>query len=342
MSDSNSPLQHFPLPMFATTMGLSGLTIISHKMEWMLGSQGWLFHTLAYLTLAIYLAILTTYTLKSLKYPQAVLADWNHPIRISFFPAASISLLLLGAAFHPINERLSFFLWATGCFFQFFLSMAIISSWINHARYEVVHSTPAWFIPAVGNIIVPLVGVHHAPAELSWFFFAWGILFWVILLILVINRLMFHNPLAQKLLPTLFILLAPPSIGFVSYIQLVGELDILGRLIYYWAVFFFFLRLTGEIDAFARVLLNAGYVFALVTATQLPKFRRLPFAMSWWAYTFPLAAFTSATFLMGRLTGLTFFSYAAQVLYIVTLCVITSLFVRTLIALFKCEVCVPD
>jgi len=319
MSDSNSPLQYFPLPMFATTMGLSGLTIISHKMEWMLGSQGWLFHTLAYLTLAIYLAILSTYTIKSLKYPQAVLADWNHPIKISFFPAASISLLLLGAAFHPINDRLSFFLWATGCFFQFFLSMAIISSWINHARYEVVHSTPAWFIPAVGNIIVPLVGVHHAPAELSWFFFAWGILFWVILLILVINRLMFHNPMAQKLLPTLFILLAPPSIGFVSYIQLVGELDILGRLIYYWAAFFFFLLLS-----------------------QVHRMVRIKFAMSWWAYTFPLAAFTSATLLMGRLTGLIFFNYAAQVLYIVTLCVIASLFVRTLIALFKCEICTPD
>lgn len=319
MSDSSSPLQHFPLPMFATTMGLSGLTLISHKMQWMLGSQGWLFHTLAYLTLAIYLAILTTYTLKSLKYPQAVLADWNHPIRISFFPAASISLLLLGAAFHPINDRLSFFLWATGCFFQFFLSMAIISSWINHARYEVVHSTPAWFIPAVGNIIVPLVGVHHASSELSWFFFAWGLLFWIILLILVINRLMFHNPMPQKLLPTLFILLAPPSIGFVSYIQLVGELDILGRLIYYWAAFFFFLLLT-----------------------QIHRMVRIKFAMSWWAYTFPLAAFTSATLLMGHLTELAFFSYAAQVLYIVTLCVIISLFIRTLIALFKCEVCVPD
>lgn len=319
MPDSQSSLQYFPLPMFATTMGLSGLTLVSHKMEWMLGSQGWLFHTLAYLTLSIYIAILATYTIKSLKYPQAVLGDWNHPIKISFFPAASISLLLLGAAFHPINDRLSFFLWATGCFFQFFLSMAIINSWINHARYEIVHSTPAWFIPAVGNIIVPLVGVYHAPAELSWFFFAWGILFWIILLILIINRLMFHNPMAQKLLPTLFILLAPPSIGFVSYIQLVGELDILGRLIYYWAAFFFFLLVS-----------------------QVHRMVRIKFAMSWWAYTFPLAAFTSATLLMGRLTGLVFFSYAAQVLYIITLCVITSLFIRTLIALFKCEVCVPD
>ncbi len=319
MSDSNSSLQHFPITMFATTMGLSGLTIVSHKMEWLLGSNGVLFETLAWATFAVYIMILATYTLKSLKYPQAVLSDWNHPIKISFFPAASISLLLLGAAFFPINERMSFFLWATGTFFQFFLSMSIILSWINHERYEVVHSTPAWFIPAVGNIIVPVVGVEHAPAELSWFFFAWGLLFWVILLILIMNRLVFHNPLPEKLLPTLFILLAPPSIGFVSYIQLTGDLDVFGRLIYYWAAFFF-----------------------LLLGSQAYRMARVKFAMSWWAYTFPLAAFTSATGLMGQFTELAFFHYAAQVLYILSFAVIAALTARTIIALFRCEICVPD
>lgn len=305
--------------MFATTMGLSGLAIISHKMEWLLGSEGMVSLLLTFGTLAIYILILGTYTLKSLKYPQAVLADWRHPIKISFFPAASVSLLLLGATFFPINERISFFLWATGTFFQFILSMSIILSWINHERYEVVHSTPAWFIPAVGNVIVPVIGVQHASMELSWFFFASGLLFWGILLVLIMNRLIFHNPLPEKLLPTLFILLSPPAIGFVSYIQLTGELDTFGRLIYYWAAFFF-----------------------LLLCSQLHKMMRIKFAMSWWAYTFPLAAFTSATGLMGKFTELPFFHYAAQALYILSFAVIAALTVRTIIALVKCEICVPD
>ncbi|MDV7340001.1 SLAC1 anion channel family protein [Terasakiella sp. A23] len=320
MSEQSGWLQHFPITMFATTMGLSGLSIATYEMGWMLGSpNGTLFQTMAFGTLIIYLAILATYTLKSLKYPQAVLSDWSHPIKISFFPAASISLLLLGAAFFPINEGLSFVLWATGTFFQFFLSMAIINSWIDHGRYEIIHSTPAWFIPAVGNIIVPVVGVEHATAELSWFFFAWGILFWMILLTLIINRLMFHAALADKLLPTLFILLAPPSIGFVSYIQLTGELDIMGRLIYYWAAFFFFLLLS-----------------------RIHKLARLKFSMASWAFTFPLTAFTSATFIMSKLTELEWFSYAAQALYLATFAIISFLFVRTLLALFKGKVCLPD
>ncbi len=320
MSEQDSPLRYFPIPMFATTMGLSGLSLVTHKMGWLFGTTGHnVFTTLAYFTLAVYIAVLATYTLKSLKYPQEVLADWNHPIRISFFPAASISLLLLGTVFYPIDQDISFFLWAVGCFFQFFLSMAVINSWINHPRYEVIHSTPAWFIPVVGNIIVPVVGVNHAPVELSWFFFAWGLLFWGILLTLIVNRLVFHNPMPEKLLPTLFILMAPPSVGFISYIKMTGQLDTMANLLYYWAAFFFVLMLS-----------------------QLNRMIRIKFAMSWWAYTFPLAAFTLATSLMGAETGQVFFIHLSRSLHVLTWIVVIGMTIRTTLALFKCEVCQPE
>ncbi|NVK20229.1 MAG: C4-dicarboxylate ABC transporter [Methylocystaceae bacterium] len=316
-----SSLQFFPIPMFATAMGLSGLTIATHKLSWIFGENtgDLIFHILAYLTLGVYIAVLAAYTIKSLRYPQAVLADWSHPIKISFFPAASISLLLLGVVFFTIDKDVSFFLWATGGFFQFFLSMAIINSWIDHPRYEINHSTPAWFIPVVGNIIVPVVGVEHAPHEISWFFFAWGMLFWIILLTLIMNRLMFHGALAQKLLPTLFIFLAPPSIGFVSYVKLTGGLDSFGKILYYLAAFFFFLLVS-----------------------RIHRMMRLKFSMASWAFTFPLAAFTIATHLMGTLTGHAFFEYLSIGLYVITACVIVGMFIRTAIALVKCEICVGE
>ena len=133
------------------------------------------------------------------------------------------------------------------------------------------------------------------------------------------NRLVFHNPLPEKLLPTLFILLAPPSIGFVSYIQLTGEIDTVGRLIYYSAAFFFFLLLT-----------------------QVPKMSKIKFAMSWWAYTFPMAAFTSATHLMNELTGLTFFLHSSGSLYALTFAIVSLLTFKTIRGLIKCEICVKD
>lgn len=299
-------VSHFPVTMFATTMGLSGLTIATGKMDWMGPWADTLSMAMAFLTFAIYITILALYTFKSLRHPQAVLQEWDNPIKISFFPAASISLLLLGAAFLPINERISFFLWATGTFFQFFISLAIIHSWINHERYQVIHSTPAWFIPVVGNIIVPIAGVPHMGAELSWFFFTWGFLFWVILLTLIMNRLVFHNPIPQKLLPTLFIILAPPSIGFVSYTTLTGQLDSLARMMFYAAVFFF-----------------------IVLLGQIRRFAKVEFSLAWWAYTFPMAAFTIANNVMGELTGNLIFTTASYVLYIFCCAIIVSLTIRT-------------
>jgi hypothetical protein len=111
--------------------------------------------------------------------------------------------------------------------------------------------------------------------EISWLFFSAGLVFWIVLLTLVMNRLIFHDPLPARLLPTLVILIAPPAVAFLAYT-----------------------RLTGDIDAFARILLNSGYVFAAIVATQIGKFMRLPFALSWWALSFPVAALTIASFLL--------------------------------------------
>jgi tellurite resistance protein len=41
---------------------------------------------------------------------------------------------------------------------------------MHQNKYEIKHFNPAWFIPIVGNILVPIAGVHHAPIEISYFF----------------------------------------------------------------------------------------------------------------------------------------------------------------------------
>jgi len=40
------------------------------------------------------------------------------------------------------------------------------------------------------------------------------------------------------------------------------------------------------------VLLSLACVFAAIVATQAPKARALPVALSWWALSFPVAALT--------------------------------------------------
>ena len=126
-------------------------------------------------------------------------------------------------------------------------------------------------------MIVPLAGVSLGSVEITWLFFSAGMIFWLILLVLVFNRLIFHAPIPARLFPTLVILIAPPAVAFVSYV-----------------------RLVVGVDAFAHMLLSGAYVFAILVLVQVPKLMRLPFALSWWALSFPLAALTVASFVCGR------------------------------------------
>lgn len=313
-----SRLANFPVPFFATVMGLSGLTIATHRVETLWGLHG-AATTLFGLTLGVFCLVAVIYALKAVLHPQAVAAEWNHPIRISFFPAASIGLILLGTAALGVDMLLAQVLWTAGAALHLCLTLAVMRSWIDHSRYEVAHSNPAWFIPVVGNVLVPIAGLRFAPADVSWFFFSIGVVFWVVLLTIVVYRLIFHPPLPGKMVPTLFILLAPPSVAFISWVALSGGVDGFARILYFSAVFFF-----------------------LLLMTQVPKFAKVPFAMSWWAYSFPMAAFTIATLLMGERTGSAFYITAGQGLYVLLALLIAGLVGRTLLAVSRHEICTPE
>ena len=313
------PLAHFPVSFFAVVMGLAGLTIASHKLEASLGLDGTLSTTLFWVSVAVYVVIAAAYLAKAVLRTSAIAEEWAHPVRIAFFPAISIGIILLSIAALNINTGLSQVLWIAGAALHFVFTVMVITAWINHSRYEVPHLNPAWFIPVVGNMLIPIAGIHHAPADISWFFYSLGLLFWLVLLSIVFNRLIFHNPLPARLMPTLFILIAPPAVGFIS-----------------WSV------LTGGLDAFGRILFFSALFFLVLMLPQLGKLMRLPFALSWWAYTFPLAALTIANFVMAERSDAAIYRWIGFGLYGVLALVIVALVVKTLTEMRHGRICVPE
>jgi tellurite resistance protein len=312
-------LSHMPVSFFAVVMGLAGLTIASFKLEATAGLAHVASPLLFWLSAAVYAAIAVAYLAKAVTRPAALREEWAHPVRISFFPAMSIGLILLSIAALRVAPALSLPLWLVGTILHFVFTVLVMTAWINHARYQIVHLNPAWFIPVVGNILVPIAGLSHAPADVSWFFFAIGLLFWLVLLTVVVNRLIFHNPLPARLMPTLFILIAPPAVGFLAWTNLVGGLDPFGRLLVFSADFFFVLLLP-----------------------QVATLARLPFTLSWWAYSFPLAALTIAQFTLAELTGAAFYRMTGYGLFALLAVLIAGLAARTLFGLARSEFCVPE
>ena len=278
--EDHSALENYPVTLFTIVMGMAGLALALRAGEISLGLRHLASGTIYLLTLALFAVIASGYAAKVIRFPQAVRAEWAHPVKLAFFPAISIGLLLLAVATLPISLPASHVMWVMGATGQGVLTLAVISGWIGARSFLHGHLSPAWFIPAVGNVIVPIAGTSLGYVEFSWFFLSAGLVFWIVLLTLVVNRLVFHDPLPERLQPTLVILIAPPAVGFLAWITL-----------------------TGEIDHFARILLNSAYLFALIVAVQIPRILRLPFAMSFWALSFPLAALTIASFHYAEATG---------------------------------------
>ncbi len=322
MSDQTTKearLRFFPISFFAMVMGLTGLSIAWQKAEITYGLQLKMSGALLALAAISFLLLLVLYLNKLFRHLDAVRKELAHPVQLNFFPTLSISLILLGTAALHQWPGIAGILWVVGTVLHLLFTLYVMSVWIHHEHFEIHHFNPAWFIPVVGNALVPIAGVPLGFVEVSWFFFSIGMLFWLVLLAIIMYRVLFHQPLDSRLMPTFFILIAPPAIGFLAYVQL-----------------------TGSIDAFARFLYYSGLFLTLLLVTQVARFVRIEFYLSWWAYSFPLAAITIASLVMYERTGLVAFAATGWALLSFVTLVVVYLLYRTALAVGGRKICVPS
>ena len=314
-----SRLRNFPISFLAIGLGLIGYTLAWQKAEHILKIPFTISPYLLYFSLLVIVIILGMYLAKMIKYSSEVKKEFNHPIKLNFYPILAKLFLITSIIFLESNLVLSEYLWWIGVVLQFIFTIIIMSAWIQHEKFKIQHINPSWFIPVVGSIIIPIAGVKHFSPELSWFFFSLGLFWWMILMTLVMNRVIFHNPIPDKLIPTMFILFAPPIIGFISLTKLLGGLNPGGNLLYYFGFFLFILVLF-----------------------QIKMFFKIRFYLSWWAYSFPLDALVIGTLLMYHESGMVFFQVASIVTFIMLNLVILMLLVKTVTAIRRQAICIEE
>ena len=319
MAGTQNRLANFPISFFSMVMGLAGLTIAWQKAQHVFGVDLSIYPVLLALTSSIFIVLSLIYATKYVTRRDDVLNELKNPIKLHFFPTISISLLLISVAFLQVDHAISLPIWIAGSVIHLMFTLYTVNAWIHHEHFEVKHLNPAWFIPAVGNVLVPVAGMQLGFVEISWFFFSIGMLFWIVLLTIIFNRVMFHDPMQEKLMPTLFILIAPPAVGFIAY-----------------------MNLTGELDAFARVLYFAGLFLTLLMLVQIKRFAKLQFFLSWWAYSFPLAAITIASLHMYELTQKLPYQYIGGALLTLLTVVVAFLLYRTAGAVKNQKICVEE
>ena len=257
-------LEHLPLPLLAMPMGSGGVGLAWRAAHEHLGAPQVVGEALLAFTAVLWCAVVALQALRVLRHPQAVLAELRHPVRVAFAAAPTIGLMIVSAFLHPYAPALGAALWAVAVALHLLVAMLLLRR-ILAGRGEVAMLAPPLMIPLVGNILAPALGARMGFVDLSWMMFGIGMFLWLAVQPLLLHRLVAGPALPPPLRPSLVILLAPPAVGALALIALMGQLAFIGLALLVAAVL---LSLAGELA-------------------------RIPFALPWWGVTFPSAAFAA-------------------------------------------------
>jgi tellurite resistance protein len=289
-------LQHMSVSLFSAGLGLAGFAITWREAGIAFGFgpiPGTVLIGIAY---GIFLVLLGLYGLKILRHRQAVLEEFNHPIQGNLFATATMTMMILSSSLAGLSHGLATLIWAIAAIANMAITVRVVTKWISRDNH-LSHATPIWFIPVVGNLVTPIVGVPLGYTDISWMVFAVGLIFWIILFTVVFYRLLFERAMEKPLRPTLTILIAPPSLCFIAYAVLNG----------------------GLIDGMAQMFFGIAVFMVLILIPQVRAMVQLPFGLSAWSYTFPMAAFSTAAILYADAIG----SIFAQGLAVVAIAITT-------------------
>ena len=297
--------RHFAPGWFAAVMGsgVLAITTLALAARWpLLKPLAWGVH---YFNLLLFFVLAVPWLYRWLAYLELALATLRHPVQASFYPTFSIAMLVIAAQFLAFGGQLDLALlfWWPGMVLTFIFSFAVLYAMFSGQHVGLEHVTPANFIPAVGLVVIPIAGgpllghLQGSARDLALLANVIGLgagsLMYLGLLALTLQRKYLAKPAFGVLTPTVWTHLGPIGAIPVSLLNLAEQMPLV---------------LPGGALVFASLLLwgfGAWWVVmaALLTAAAWRR-RLLPFALSWWGFTFPLGAFVAASFRLGRASGL--------------------------------------
>ncbi|MBH1392573.1 SLAC1 anion channel family protein [Stenotrophomonas maltophilia] len=301
-------IRNLPVSLFGAVMGLSGLSLAWRFAHQNFGAPQFLSSVIALISIVVFVLLVLGYLTKSVAYPDAVVAEFKHPVTSNFFGTFTIALLLLSAIASPVSEALSVGLWIAGVLTTFVLGYIVISRLLSGGQDPTL-AIPAWLIPGVATLDIAIPGSHMPMSwagEVNLLALAIGAAVALVFFVMIFARLVNHAAIAPAMMPSLMILIAPFEVGFLAYTSVMGR-----------------------IDAFASVLFYAGLFLFLVVVPKI--FRRSnPFTASWWAISFPTAALVNAALTYAAKTQSITITWIAWALLVLLTGTLLVLLIRTI------------
>ena len=298
-------IKDFAPSWFASVMGTGALALVSRAYSSKLTALLTLGKALTCLNTLLFAFLLYPWFMRWLKYKENALKDLHHPVLGNFYGTIGVAALVLSADWLCIfnNKGLAWAFWLFGVPFVLLFAFLIPYLVFTGDGIDTKNITPAWFIPPVGLIVVPISGAKlmslssGAARELMTFinYFAWGSGFFLYLALfaIVLYRFIRHEPMPCGIAPSIWINLGPIGAGTSTLYALVKASD--------------FIKLKEPFLAFGLILWGFGvwwFVMAVILTFHYIRKLNLPYSLAWWAFIFPLGAYVSATFKVGTAFGI--------------------------------------
>lgn len=245
----------------------------------------------------LFLVLLLPWTLRWFHARPQAAGALVHPVVGNFVPTVAIALLVLAVQFIQLVKapQIALALWWTGAVLAFGFSFLILYKQFLGEQVMLDHVTPGMFIPPVGLVVIPVAGAPLAlaagGATQGWMLLVCyialgsGALLWLALQSITMFRFVLHKPIPGPMVPTIWINLGPLGVMPISLIALADASPFI----------------VDKVPFHAAALLLWGFgawwlCMAAMLTVSYWKRGQLPFALSWWAFTFPTGAFAIASF----------------------------------------------
>jgi len=311
-------VKNFAPSWFAAVMGTGVLALGSAALGRSFPPLAALAVALHWFNVALFLLLLVPWTLRWFMARPEAAGALGHPVVSSFVPTVAIALLVLSVQFMQLSRapQVALPLWLAGVALAFGFSFLILFRQFTGEHVHLDHVTPGMFIPPVGLVVIPVAGAPLAmlgdAATQGWMLLVCyislgsGTLLWLALHAITVFRMMLHKPVPGQMAPTFWINLGPLGVIPISLIALAEASP--------------FVADKTPFHVAALLLWGFGawwLVMASVLTYSYWRRGQLPFALSWWAFTFPTGAFAIASFRLSHvlpLPGLFGFGVVAFVL----------------------------
>lgn len=300
-------IKHFAPGWFAVVMGTGGLANILLFWERQVPALGRGSLAIAALADLTYLVLLLPWLLRWILHFEYVRRDLHHPVTTNFFVTMPVATVILGTNIHliwaPFLGRTWTFALMLGCWAVAIVGVAAFTLFTTY-RFIRTETPPdpdtmnfSWIMAPIANMALLLLGnqvlgavIAARPAWALTVFVMnaamFGIGFFLFLFVgaIIFVRLAQHPLPPAETTPTFGIFLSAAGLAMSGLLELGGHAKALGLV-----------AETGLFAIGAATVWGFGmWIMALIVLICLHQLRRggIPFGLGWWAFVFPLAAYT--------------------------------------------------